>query len=130
METGPAAPHSKSLIERTYSHERDRLRAGLGFHRPRRRQARQLRFRRNFAPRNDPRIFDGTGQLVAVVADGHRSDNGDEIAISRPGVLSDDVEAALAGWEDWATLRIADNGIDRTINLARIRDRIRAKGLT
>jgi hypothetical protein len=39
---------------------------------------RQLRFRRNFAPRNDPRIFDGTGQLVAAVADGHRSDNGDE----------------------------------------------------
>ena len=36
---------------------------------------RQLRFRRNFAPRNDPRIFDGAGQLVAVVADGHRSDN-------------------------------------------------------
>lgn len=87
---------------------------------------RQLRFRRNFALRNDPRIFDGTGQLVAVVADGHRSDNGDEIAISRPGVSFDDVKAALAGWEDWATLRIADNGIHRTINLARIR----AKGLT
>jgi len=54
----------------------------------------------------------------------------DEIAISRPGISFDDVEAALAGWKDWATLRIADNGIDRTINLARIRDRIRAKGPT
>ncbi|GAB4659276.1 hypothetical protein MOKP64_15760 [Mycobacterium avium subsp. hominissuis] len=102
----------------------------MGFHRPRRPQARQLRFRRNFAPRNDPRIFDGTRQLVAVLADGHRSDNGDEIAISRPGALSDEVEPALAGWEDWATLRIADNGIDRRINLARIRDRNRAKDLT
>ncbi|MEE6140589.1 hypothetical protein SKC41_30295 [Mycobacterium sp. 050128] len=90
----------------------------------------QLRFRRNFAPRNDPRIFDGTGQLVAVVADGYRSDNGDEIAISRPGVLFDDVDAALVGWHDWATLLIADNGIDRIINLAVIRDRISHKVLT
>ncbi len=91
---------------------------------------RQLRFRRNFAPRNDPRIFDGTGQLVAVVADAHRPDNGDEIAISRAGVLFDVVEAALDGWEDWATLYVDANGIDRTINLAAIRDRIRAAGLT
>jgi hypothetical protein len=91
---------------------------------------RQLRFRRNFAPRNDPRIFDGTGQLVAVVADGHRSDNGDEIAISQPGVAFDDVEAALDGWEDWAILYFHDNGIDRCINLALIRDRVRAAGLT
>jgi hypothetical protein len=29
----------------------------------------KLRFRRNRAPRNDPRLFDGTGQLIAVVAD-------------------------------------------------------------
>ncbi|BAN91944.1 MULTISPECIES: hypothetical protein [Mycobacterium] len=91
---------------------------------------RQLRFRRNFAPRNDPRIFDGTGQLVAVVADGHRADNGDEVAISRPGVLFDDVEAALEGWQEWATLHSDANGIDRTMNLAAIRDRIRAAALT
>ncbi|KPN48694.1 hypothetical protein [Mycobacterium intracellulare] len=91
---------------------------------------RQLRFRRNFAPRNDPRTFDGTGQLVAVVADAHRADNGDEIAISRPDVLFDAVEAALEGWEDWATLFEENNGIDRYINLAAIRDRIRAAGLT
>lgn len=53
---------------------------------------RQLRFRQNYAPRNDPRVFDGTGQLVAVVADGYRPDNGDEIAISHPNVQFDDVE--------------------------------------
>jgi len=40
------------------------------------------------------------------------------------------VEAALDGCQDWATLHIADNGIDRTINLAVICDRIRAAGLT
>ncbi|MDO2354313.1 MULTISPECIES: hypothetical protein [Mycobacterium avium complex (MAC)] len=91
---------------------------------------RQLRFRRNFAPRNDPRVFDGTGQLVAVVADAHRPDNGDEIAISRPGVLFDDVETALDGWERWATLFEENNGIDRYMNLAAIRERLRAAGLT
>ena len=58
---------------------------------------RQLRFRRNFAPRNDPRVFDGTGQLVAVVADAHRSDNGDQIAISRPDVSYNAIETALHG---------------------------------
>ncbi|MBZ4522190.1 hypothetical protein, partial [Mycobacterium avium] len=78
---------------------------------------RQLRFRRNFAPRNDPRIFDGTGQLVAVVADAHRPDNGDEIAVSRPGVLFDDVEAAIAGWETWAT-RYVGPGTKRIVDLA------------
>lgn len=91
---------------------------------------RELRFRRSFAPHNDPRVFDGTGQLVAVVANGHRSDNGDQIAISRPGVPLDDVESALVGWQDWATLYIADNGIDRIINLALIRARIADNGLT
>ena len=28
----------------------------------------KLRFRRNRAPRNDPRLFDGTGQLIADAA--------------------------------------------------------------
>ncbi|GAB4667492.1 hypothetical protein [Mycobacterium avium] len=91
---------------------------------------RQLRFRRNLAPRNDPRVFDGTGQLVAVVADARRPDNGDEIAISRPGVLFDDVETALDGWERWATILEENNGIDRYMNLAAIRERLRAAGLT
>jgi hypothetical protein len=102
----------------------------MGLHRPADNKPRQLRFRRNFAPRNDPRVFDGTGQLVAVVADGHRSDNGDEIAISRPDVPFNDVEIALEDWRHWAVLCVADNGIDRTINLALIRDCIAQKGLT
>ncbi|SBS77474.1 conserved hypothetical protein [uncultured Mycobacterium sp.] len=90
---------------------------------------RQLRFRQNYAPPGDPRIFDGTGQLVATVADGHRADNGHELAISRPGVQLTDVELAIDGWDDWATFYVADNGIDRHINLAAIRRRIHAAGL-
>ena len=90
---------------------------------------RQLRFRQNYAPRDDPRVFDGTGQLYAIVADGHRSDNGDEIAISRPGVLFQEVEEVLEGWQEWATLHVDDTGIDRCINLADIRRRINDAGL-
>jgi hypothetical protein len=80
-------------------------------------------------PRNDPRIFNGTGQLVAVVADAQRPDNADEIAISRPGVLFDDVETGLDGPQDPATRYVYANGTEHTINLAIIGDRMRAAGL-
>ena len=36
---------------------------------------RQLRFRRNYAPAGTADTFDGTGQLVAVIADAARPDN-------------------------------------------------------
>jgi hypothetical protein len=87
----------------------------------------KLQFRRNVARRHDPRIFDGTGQLIAVVADSQRPDNHDEIALSRPGVLQADVEHAIDGWEDWAT--VVDDGIYRWLSLARVRSRIHAAGL-
>lgn len=90
---------------------------------------RQLRFRMNFAPAGDPRIFDGTGQLIAVIADADRPDNGDEIAITRPRVNEVDVDAALDGWEDWALLHEERNGLDRWISLAAIQHRINAAGL-
>lgn len=90
---------------------------------------RQLRFRRNYAPPGDKRVFDGTGQLYAAVADGARNDNGDEVPISRDGVSFEAVETALDGWEDWATLHVHHNGIDRWMNLALIRQRINAAGL-
>jgi hypothetical protein len=90
---------------------------------------RQLRFRQNYAPAGDPRIFDGTGQLVAVIADGHRPDNGDEIAISEPNVALGAVTAALQGWEEWAALHVADNGFDRAISLPAIQRRIQSAGL-
>ena len=83
----------------------------------------QLRFRRNWAPANSPDIFDGTGQLIGVVAAADRADNGDIVAISRPNIARADVEAALDGWEDWAELS------EHTINLAQIRRRIHAAGL-
>lgn len=90
---------------------------------------RQLRFRQNYAPPGDPRIFDGSGQLVAVIADGHRADNRDEIAISRPNVALADVDTVLQGWEDWAAIYVADNYSYALINLAEIQRRIRAAGL-
>ena len=46
----------------------------------------------------------GNGQLIAVIADGSRPDNGHTVAISRPGVRYADVEAALQGWQTWALL--------------------------
>ena len=83
----------------------------------------QLRFRRNWAPAHAAETFDGTGQLIAVVADADRPDNGDTVAISRPNVSRADVEAALDGWETWAELT------PDTVNLAPIRRRIHAAGL-
>ena len=84
---------------------------------------RHLRFRMNFAPKGDPRTFDGTGQLVAVVTHLHRVDNGHIMAISRPGVTFDAVEAALDGWQTWAMIG------DYQVNLATIRRRIHAAHL-
>ncbi|TDK94695.1 hypothetical protein EI067_18835 [Mycobacterium paragordonae] len=46
----------------------------------------RLRFRRNWGS-GDRQTFDGTGQLLAVIDDQHRSDNADAISISRPDVL-------------------------------------------
>jgi len=85
---------------------------------------RQLRFSRNLTPPGDPRVFDDAGQLIAVVVDVRRPDNGHTIAVSRPNVRFDDVETALHGWETSAV-----NGPD-TVDLAAIRRRIRAAGPT
>ncbi|MEB3023021.1 MULTISPECIES: hypothetical protein [Mycolicibacter] len=84
---------------------------------------RQLRFVRNWAEPGASQPFDGTGQLVAVVAAAGRGDNGSALAISRPNVRRDDVEAALEGWQTWAML--GDDGV----NLGEIRRRINAAGL-
>jgi hypothetical protein len=90
---------------------------------PAERVPRELRFQRNYAPAGDPRTFDGTGQLVAVVADGHRPDNGHTVAISRSGIHIDDVQQVLDGWENWARIS------SEVINLAEIQRRITAAGL-
>jgi hypothetical protein len=90
---------------------------------------RQLRFRMNFAPPGDPRTFDGTGQLVAAIADAARIDNFDEIPISRPNVDEEAVDAALDGWESWALLHEENSGIDRWISLTAIQKCINAAGL-
>jgi hypothetical protein len=79
----------------------------------------QLRFRIDDTGDGD----DNVGQLIAVVADGHRHDNHDVVPISRPRVTQSDVDAALDDWQTWARIT------DETINLAEIRRRIHAAGL-
>ncbi|SON63568.1 hypothetical protein MSIMFI_05099 [Mycobacterium simulans] len=85
----------------------------------------QLRFRPNATSPDDPGKFDCLGQLVAV-SDSCYSDY-DELAISRPNVLQADVDAAIVGWEDWATL--LKHGVSRWISLTDIQRRIDAAGL-
>ena len=92
---------------------------------------RQLRFRflrQHVTPPESPRIFEGIGQLIAVVDKANHPENGDEIAISRPEVRRDEVEDAIKGWENWATHYVGP-GTKRIADLALIRDRIRAAGL-
>lgn len=84
----------------------------------RRQTPRQLRFTLNWAPPGDPRLFDGTGQLVAVTAKDEHT-----LAISRPGVDVDDVNNALEGWETWAAITRT------TYDLNKIRRRIDNAGL-
>lgn len=84
----------------------------------------QLCFRRNWAPPGDPRLFDGTGQLLAVINDAGRPDHGRAQALTRPGVAHADVEAALAGWQTWAMLT------DTVADLAAMRRALIAAGLT
>ena len=61
---------------------------GLDFVDPADGVPRQLRFERNWAPPGDPRVFDGTGQLVAVIADGTRPDNGHTYVSPGPASIS------------------------------------------
>lgn len=86
--------------------------------------ARQLRFRRNPAPRGHTGIFGGTGQLVAVIAHASHPNNGHTMPISRPNVDFDQVETVLDGWQSWA-----QSG-PYTADLAVIRTHIRDAGLT
>jgi hypothetical protein len=80
---------------------------------------RQLRFRTESS--------DDIGQLIAVVAEPDRRDAGDTLALTRSGVALADVEAALDGWQQWATL-VDDNGA-RCLNLAETRRRLHAANL-
>lgn len=83
----------------------------------------QLRFRRNLAPPGDSRVFSDTGQLIAIVVDRRRPDDGDIIEISRPNVERARIEQVIENWESWAVL------IDDQVNLAEIKRRVRASGL-
>jgi hypothetical protein len=63
---------------------------------------RRLRFRRDDTEAAD--VLSGTRQLIAVIADPHRTDHDDTIAITRAGVDFAAVEHVLDGWRDWAKL--------------------------
>lgn len=77
---------------------------------------RQLRFRHS---PSDP----SRGQLIAVVANGRRPDNGDTMPISHPNVKFEKVQWALTGWQIWARIT------DTQINLTVIREQLRIRGL-
>ena len=64
------------------------------------------------------------GQLIAVVARPGHLHRGHTIAISRANVRFDDVEAAVAGWQDWARIT------ETTVSIAAIRRRLTAAALT
>ncbi|AGZ54680.1 hypothetical protein MYCOZU1_05836 (plasmid) [Mycobacterium intracellulare subsp. chimaera] len=117
MNVGPAAyhPDQKGLIDMT---DIDYCQ-GWYFIDPADGKRRKMRFRQT---------VDGIGQLVAVVAKAYDRENGDEIAITRPEVQISEVEAAINGFENWASHYVSP--IKRSVDLALIRDRIRAAGLT
>lgn len=83
----------------------------------------QLRFRHDYAPPGDKRLFADTGQLIAIVVDRHRPDNGDIMEISRPNVERALVEKVIDNWESWALL------VDDQVNLIEITRRIHDAGL-
>jgi hypothetical protein len=84
---------------------------------------RQLRFQCNQAPIRDDQPCDDSGQLIAIVADARRPDNGHTLAISRPNVTYRATRAALCGWQTWAKIS------ETVVNLAEIRRRIHAAHL-
>lgn len=87
----------------------------------------QMRFRFNSNATANPDSDNETGQLIGVAVDPRRPNSGDETAISRPDVVRSDIDAALNGWQDWAS--IFDGGSTRMIDLTKIRRRIRSAGL-
>lgn len=86
-----------------------------------------LRFRLSPAQPAEGRLFDQTGQLIAVDADARRAGRHRRIAVSRSEVWLTEVESALDGWEDWAA--VLDAGTYRWISLPQIQRRIDAAGL-
>lgn len=83
----------------------------------------QLRFRPDAASHVDTGTFGIFGQLIAADV----NDSSDEVAISRPNVPQTDVDTAIDGWQEWATL--LTRGSRRWISLTKIRRRIEAAGL-
>ena len=86
----------------------------------------QMRFRRNWAP-GRASVFDGSGQLIAVVINPGGADNEQTYAISKPDVDFQTVESVIDGWERWAWVSGPEN--QRNISLNLIHARLAAAGL-
>ena len=86
----------------------------------------QLRFRRNWATGRGT-VFDGTGQLVAVVINPGCADNEQTYAISKPDADFQTVENVIEGWQRWAWVSGPEN--QRNISLNLIHARLAAAGL-
>ncbi len=85
-----------------------------------------MRFRRNWGPKGGA-VFDGTGQLIAVVIRPGHPDNNAAIALSRPNVNVDLVEDVLDGFGEWAWT--GGTASQRIISLDIIVRRLAACGL-
>lgn len=86
----------------------------------------QLRFRRNWAAGRGT-VFDGTGQLIAVVINPGGSDNEQTYAISKADVDFQTVEKVIDGWQRWGWVSGPEN--QRNISLNLIHARLAAAGL-
>lgn len=82
----------------------------------------QLRFRTDGATSGDPWGTNPTGQLVAVVVDPHRADNGRTVGVSRPGIPFLAAENAVDR-DDWPFIT------PHVVDLDAIAERIREAGL-
>ena len=87
----------------------------------------QMRFRRNWAAPGSGTVFDGTGQLIAVVIHPGHADNEQTFALSKPDVDFQTVENVIEGWQRWAWVSGPEN--QRNISLNLIHARLAAAGL-
>jgi hypothetical protein len=100
--------------------------ANWKYHLPGDNRRMHMRFRRNWGPKGGA-VFDGTGQLIAVVIRPGHPDNHEVIALSRPNVNFDLVEDVLDGFGEWAWT--GGTAPQRTISLDIVRRRLAACGL-
>ncbi|MGD9622353.1 MAG: hypothetical protein AB7G47_20210 [Mycolicibacterium sp.] len=80
----------------------------------------QLRFTLDNTSGGDPWETNPTGQLVAVIVDYHRADNGHTVALSRPHINFLDAEAVIDrdAWPFLAPYKVNLDEIERRVTVA------------